>query len=88
MLAHFRRLFFRAFLFCLTISPQALFAETTSWHYKVTPYLWNVSFDGNTYSGGNDIPINTDYSFFTLDNLDNFFFDNFRSQQRAHWHPV
>jgi len=73
MLTHFKRLFCLACLFCLTISPQALIAETTSWHYKITPYLWNVSFDGNTSSGGNEIPIDTDYSFFSLDNLDNVF---------------
>lgn len=73
MLAHFKSAFCSACLFCVTVSPQASFAETTSWHYKVTPYLWNVSFDGNTSSGGNDIPIDIDYSFFTLDNLDKVF---------------
>lgn len=57
----------------LAISPQTLLAETESWHYKLTPYLWNVSFDGNTSSGGNDVPVDTDYSFFTLDNLDSVF---------------
>lgn len=79
MLTHFKRLSYRAFLTCLTITPQALFAETASWHYNVTPYLWNVSFDGNTSSGGNDIPIDTDYSFFTLDNLDNVFSISFEA---------
>jgi len=73
MLTHFKRLFSGACLFCLAIIPQASFAETTSWHYKVTPYLWNAGFDGNASSGGNNIPIDTDYSFFTLDNLDKVF---------------
>lgn len=73
MLARFEKLFCSACLFCVTVTPQALFAETASWHYKVTPYLWNVGFEGNTSSGGNDIPIDTDYSFFTLDNLDKVF---------------
>lgn len=73
MPVRYKRLFCVACLFCSTITPQALFADTTSWHYKLTPYLWNVSFDGNTSSGGNDIPVDTDYSFFTLDNLDNVF---------------
>ena len=53
MLTHFKRLFCVACLFCLTIIPQASFAETTPWHYKVTPYLWNVSFYGDTSSVGN-----------------------------------
>lgn len=73
MPVRYNRLFSAACLICLTITPQALFAETTPWHYKLTPYIWNVSFDGNTSSGGNDIPVDTDYSFFTLDNLDNVF---------------
>jgi hypothetical protein len=73
MLDRFEKLFCSACLFCVTVTPQALFAETASWHYKVTPYLWNVGFEGNTSSGGNDIPIDTDYSFFTLDNLDKVF---------------
>ena len=73
MLAHYIKLFYRLCLFCLTITHQASFAETASWHYKITPYLWNVSFDGNTSSGSNSIPIDTDYSFFTLDNLDKVF---------------
>ena len=79
MLTHFKRLFCVACLFCLTIIPQASFAETTPWHYKVTPYLWKVSFDGNTSSGGDGVPIDTDYSFFTLDNLDNVFSISFEA---------
>jgi len=79
MLTHVKRLSCGACLFCLTIVPQTSLAETSSWHYKVTPYLWNVSFDGNTSSGGNDVPIDTDYSFFTLDNLDNVFSISFEA---------
>lgn len=45
-------------------------AGTASWRYNMTPYLWNVSFDGETSSQGDDFPVDTDYSFFTLDNLD------------------
>ena len=60
-------------LICLTIVSQAALTDTKSWNYKVTPYLWNVSFDGNTSSGGNDVPIDTNYSFFTLDNLEKVF---------------
>ena len=73
MLTRFKSLFYKTCLLYLAITPQTLLAETESWHYKLTPYLWNVNFDGNTSSGGNDVPIDTDYSFFTLDNLDNVF---------------
>jgi len=72
-------LFFGSCLFCLTIILQAALADTKSWNYKVTPYLWNVSFDGDTSSGGNDFPIDTDYSFFTLDNLDKVFSISFEA---------
>jgi hypothetical protein len=43
------------------------------------PYLWNVSFDGNTSSAGNDFPVDVDYSFFTLDNLDDVYSLNFEA---------
>ena len=61
----------KALLLCLLLSTQTANAGTKSWRYSIMPYLWNVSFDGNTSSGGNDFPVDVDYSFFTLDNLDN-----------------
>ncbi len=73
MLTRFKKLFCCACLFCVIATPQLSFAEKYSWHYKITPYLWNAGFDGNTSSDGNDVPIDTDYSFFTLDNLDKVF---------------
>ena len=73
MLFRFNQFFRISLLLCLTTTSPVLFAEKTSWNYKFTPYLWNVSFDGNTSSGGNGIPVDTDYSFFTLDNLDSVF---------------
>lgn len=60
-------------LICLFCFNQAAAANAESWHYEIKPYLWNVGFDGTTSSGGNDFPVDVDYSFFTLDNLDNVF---------------
>ena len=79
MSAQFNSLALGSCLLCLTTLSQAALADTKSWNYKVTPYLWNVSFDGNTSSGSNDVPIDTDYSFFTLDNLDNVFSISFEA---------
>jgi hypothetical protein len=73
MSAQFNSISLGPCLLCLTITSQAALADTNSWHYKLTPYLWNVSFDGNTSSDDNDIPIDKNYSFFTLDNLDSVF---------------
>lgn len=58
---------------CLFFSNLASATNSESWHYAIKPYLWNVSFEGTTASGGNDFPVDVDYSFFTLDNLDNVF---------------
>ena len=74
MSVNIRRLIAGTCLHCSTFIFQAALADTNPWNYTVTPYLWNVNFDGNTSSGGNDAPVDTDYSFFTLDNLDTAFF--------------
>lgn len=44
------------------------------WDFEITPILWNASVDANLNDGnsGGDQPINPDYSFFTLDNLDSY----------------
>jgi hypothetical protein len=68
-----------ALLLCLLLTTQITTAGTQTWQYSITPYLWNVSFDGNTSSGDNDFPIDVDYSFFTLDNLDNVLSLNFEA---------
>ena len=50
-----------------------LFAEENekSIQYEITPYLWAASFSGTTATGGEESPpIDSDYSFFSLDNLD------------------
>jgi len=42
-----------------------------STQYEITPYLWAASFSGTTATGGEESPpIDSDYSFFSLDNLD------------------
>ena len=44
------------------------------WQFEITPVIWNASVDVNMSDGdsGGEIPINPDYSFFTLDNLDSY----------------
>ena len=53
MLIRSKRLFCIACLLYLAFAPQTLLSETEYWHYKLTPYLWNVSFYGDTSSVGN-----------------------------------
>ena len=40
------------------------------WTVELTPYLWAAGLDGNTAAGGAGSEIDTDYKFFSLDNLD------------------
>jgi hypothetical protein len=40
------------------------------WSVELTPYLWAAGLDGNTAADGVGSEIDTDYSFFSLDNLD------------------
>jgi hypothetical protein len=40
------------------------------WTIELTPYLWAAGLDGNTAAEGTGSEIDTDYSFFSLDNLD------------------
>ena len=79
MTVNIRRLIAGACLHCSTFIFQVAFADTNAWNYTVTPYLWNVNFDGNTSSGGNGVPVDTDYSFFTLENLDSALFLTFEA---------
>src|SRR5262245_19487379 len=43
---------------------------TDRWTVELTPYLWAAGLDGNTAADGTGSEIDTDYKFFTLDNLD------------------
>jgi hypothetical protein len=40
------------------------------WNVEITPYLWAAGLDGTTAADGTGSEIDTDYSFFSLDNLD------------------
>ena len=41
------------------------------WRFELTPlYLWGAGIKGDTSAEGNGAPIDTDYSFFSLSNLD------------------
>lgn len=50
-----------------------LYADETndSFRFELTPYLWAASIKGTTATGGDESPpIDSDYNFFALDNLD------------------
>ena len=40
------------------------------WSVEITPYLWAAGLDGTTAADGTGSEIDTDYKFFSLDNLD------------------
>ena len=49
--------------------------------FEITPYLWAASIEGTTASGGEESPpIDSDYSFFSLDNLDGVFSTTFTAR--------
>ena len=52
--------------------PAAANAQGASdrWTVELTPYLWAAGLDGNTAADGAGSEIDTDYKFFSLDNLD------------------
>jgi hypothetical protein len=41
-----------------------------AWSVEITPYLWAAGLDGDTAADGAGSEIDTDYTFFSLDNLD------------------
>ena len=52
--------------------PVAANAQSTPdrWTVELTPYLWAAGLDGTTAADGRGSEIDTDYKFFSLDNLD------------------
>ena len=59
-------------LLALILVPAAANAQEASdrWTVELTPYLWAAGLDGNTAADGTGSEIDTDYKFFSLDNLD------------------
>ena len=58
-------------LFC----SNKAFADTAKgWQFVLTPVLWNASVDAtlSDSDSGGDLPINPDYRFFSLENLDDY----------------
>jgi hypothetical protein len=63
----------------LLAAPVAAYAQSGAvpaggapqrWTVEITPYLWAAGLDGNTAADGASSEIDTDYGFFSLDNLD------------------
>ena len=50
--------------------PGGVGAVSDGWTVELTPYLWAAGLDGTTAADGVGSEIDTDYSFFSLDNLD------------------
>ncbi len=46
--------------------------DVDRWRFELTPYLWLASIEGSTGGEGVDVPIDSDYSFFSLDTLGGF----------------
>lgn len=64
-----------------------LYAEqaNTAYEFELTPYLWAASLSGTTTVDGNESPpIDTDYNFFSLDNLDGVASATFKVRKN-HW---
>jgi hypothetical protein len=52
------------------VDAQADGGTSQRWSVAVTPYLWAAGLDGDTAADGTGSEIDTDYRFFSLDNLD------------------
>ena len=59
-------------LLALILVPAAANAQQAPdrWTVELTPYLWAAGLDGTTAADGTGSEIDTDYKFFSLDNLD------------------
>jgi len=70
----------KRFFSSLLLSTALLFSNTAfantaeEWTFVLTPVLWNASVDATLSDGdsGGDLPIDPDYRFFTLENLDDY----------------
>jgi hypothetical protein len=52
------------------VDAQADGGTSQRWSVELTPYLWAAGLDGDTAADGAGSEIDTDYTFFSLDNLD------------------
>ena len=63
-------------MFIVLLCTKDVFAQDQdSWQFVLTPTIWNASVEArlsDSNSGGIDLPIDPDYRFFTLDNLDDY----------------
>lgn len=69
-------------IFSLAMACGVSYAETPAaddeWQFQLTPYIWLAGITGDMTSDGVEMPpINPDYSFFSLDNLDGVAFLSF-----------
>lgn len=66
----------QSLLLCIIlICSNNVFANSTEgWQFVLTPVLWNASVDATLSDddSGGELPINPDYRFFTLENLDDY----------------
>jgi len=71
---------------CCLLYQQAVAEEPLQpVQYEITPYLWAATIDGTLAAGGDSTPpIDSDYNFFDLDNLDGVASATF-SAQGARW---
>jgi hypothetical protein len=53
-----------------SVDAQADGRTAQRWSVELTPYLWAAGIDGDTAADGRGSEIDTDYTFFSLDNLD------------------
>ena len=44
--------------------------ESEQWEFEFTPYIWAAGLDGDVSAGGVSSPINNDFNFLVLENLD------------------
>ncbi|RKZ67322.1 MAG: hypothetical protein DRQ44_05745 [Gammaproteobacteria bacterium] len=67
----------RYFILCFTLlcSGNSFAQSENHWQFVLTPVLWNASVKArlsDSNSGGGDLPIDPDYRFFSLENLDDY----------------
>jgi opacity protein-like surface antigen len=68
---------YRYFILYLTLlwSNNAFAHSDDDWQFVLTPVLWNASVEAtlsDDNSGGENLPIDTEYHFFTLENMDDY----------------